>query len=156
MSIKYVSKNLFLLKRIIPIEINRTLSSTCYHWKILGIGACKKLASKAQDNLQSLGYKNTRVIGINDTKESDEEFIKKLKEEQWDAISIGGYVNGFDLNFPINDNNVPKNREDILIWFNRILNLIHEQAPKSKIILVKSPEDIHERIQRIMKNKSND
>ncbi len=46
--------------------------------------------------------------------------------------------------------NVPTDRADILLWFNRVLNIIHELAPKSKIILVKSPQDIHDAVQRIM------
>ncbi|CAF1532439.1 unnamed protein product, partial [Adineta steineri] len=73
-----------------------------------------------------------------------------LKEQQWDAISIGGYVNGFDQSALYHEKDVPTDRADILHWFNRLLNVIHQLAPKSKIILVKSPQDIHDGIQRIM------
>lgn len=49
-----------------------------------------------------------------------------------------------------NDKHIPSDRGEILLWFNRFLNIIHELAPKSKIILVKSGQDIHDGIQRIM------
>lgn len=41
-------------------------------------------------------------------------------------------------------------RTEILLWFNRILNFVHESAPKAKIILLKGPEDTMDGIQRIM------
>ena len=49
-----------------------------------------------------------------------------------------------------NDKTIPSDRGEILRWFNRVLNVIHELAPKSKIILVKSGQDIHDGIQRIL------
>jgi hypothetical protein len=45
---------------------------------------------------------------------------------------------------------VSTDRTDILFWFNRVLNLVHELAPKSKIVLLKSPQDLQDAIQRIM------
>jgi hypothetical protein len=45
---------------------------------------------------------------------------------------------------------VSTDRTDILFWFNRVLNLVHESAPKSKIVLLKSPQDLQDAIQRIM------
>ncbi|CAF0782318.1 unnamed protein product [Rotaria sp. Silwood1] len=108
------------------------------------------MAAEAQKSLIALGYKNSKLLGVYNTKESDQELITALKERQWDAISIGGYVNGYDQTVQFNDKNVPSDRLEILFWFNRVLNIIHELAPKSKIILVKSPQDIHDGIQRIM------
>ena len=71
------------------------------------------------------------------------------------SFIVGGYVNGFDRTNKLNDKNIPTNRADILLWFNRVLNIVHELAPKAKIILVKSPQDIHDGIQRIMGQQQN-
>ena len=62
-------------------------------------------------------------------------------------------MNGYDQSYQFNDKNVPSDRAEILLWFNRVLNVIHELAPQSKIILVKSPQDLHDGIHRIMGKK---
>ena len=64
-------------------------TTTTYNWNILALGAGKKTADKAQKFINSLGYKNTKLINVNNTKESDQELIAALKEKQWDAVSIG-------------------------------------------------------------------
>ena len=53
------------------------------------MGASKQLPANAQKSLVELGYKNAKVIGVVNNKESDQELIAALKEKQWDAISIG-------------------------------------------------------------------
>ena len=63
---------------------------------------------------------------------------------------VGGYVNGYDQSRKYQEKDVSTDREEILLWFNRVLNVIHELAPKSKIILLKSPQDVHDGIQRNM------
>ena len=62
----------------------------------------------------------------------------------------GGYVNGYDQDPKYHEKGISTDRAEILLWFNRALNLVHELAPKAKIILVKSPEDVHDAVQRIM------
>ncbi len=47
------------------------------------------MADEAQKSLISLGYTNSKLIGVYNTVESDQELIAALKEKQWDAISIG-------------------------------------------------------------------
>ncbi len=47
------------------------------------------MADEAQKYLISLGYKNSKLLGVYNTVESDQELIAALKEKQWDAISIG-------------------------------------------------------------------
>ncbi len=63
---------------------------------------------------------------------------------------VGSYVNGFDQAAHYHEKGVSTDRTEILLWFNRVLNLIHELAPKSKIILLKSPQDLFDAIQRIL------
>jgi hypothetical protein len=55
---------------------------------------------------------------------------------------LGGALNGFDDAFP---------REiTTLHWFNRVVNIIHEYAPKAKIIFASSPHDTEDSIERVL------
>jgi L-alanine-DL-glutamate epimerase-like enolase superfamily enzyme len=74
-----------------PLIVDRTVSFkvALYETKLLVIGASKKMAAEAQKSLTALGYKNSKVLGVCNTAESDQEVITALKERQWDAISIG-------------------------------------------------------------------
>lgn len=156
------------------VVIKRAISSNTpsYDWKIFGVGAGKKPVPEAQKKLAALGYKNMKLLGIYNTNESDQEVIAGLKEKQWDVVVIGsffiqhcwmsllhwpffsvvagGYVNGFDQDAKYHEKGIPTDRAEILLWFNRVLNLVQELAPKAKIVLVKSPQDVHDGIQRIM------
>ncbi len=38
--------------------------------------------------------------------------------------------------------------EETTAWFNRVLNIVHANAPRSKIILVRGPEDVVAPIER--------
>ena len=40
--------------------------------------------------------------------------------------------------------------EETTVWFNRVLNIVHTNAPRSKIILVRGPEDIVPAIERVL------
>jgi hypothetical protein len=57
--------------------------------KILGVGAGTKPIAKTQKTLTEMGYDNVKLLGLYNTKESDQEFLTALKEKQWDAIAIG-------------------------------------------------------------------
>ncbi|UJR16909.1 hypothetical protein I4U23_003807 [Adineta vaga] len=133
-----MARRLFNTSFSIPtLIINRTLTSetSVKALKILGVGA---------------GYSNFKPLGLHNTKESDQEFINALKEKQWDVVAIGAYVNGFDQAAHYREKGVSEDRVDILHWFNRVLNLVHELAPKAKIVLLKGPLDFSEAIPRIM------
>jgi hypothetical protein len=70
------------------------MSSTkpSYEWSIFALGAGKKPVPEAQKQLTALGYKNAKLMGIYNTKESDQEIIAALKEKQWDAVAIGSLI----------------------------------------------------------------
>ena len=57
-------------------------------------------------------------------------------------VFLGGGLNGFDDDFP--------KEITTLHWFNRVVNLIHEHAPKAKVIFVSGPQDIEDSIQRVL------
>ncbi len=67
----------------------------------------------------------------------------ELKRALYDGVVIGGYINGQDaVNFPAT--------EETTVWFNRVLNIVHANALRSKIILARGPEDVVPAIERVL------
>ncbi len=109
-------------------------------WRILGFGKHPEIAAAIQEKLRSLGFQATNFVLTND-EAGDERLIAELRRAEYDGVAIGGYINGQDpVNFPAT--------EETTVWFNRILNIIHANAPRSKIILVRGPEDVVLAIER--------
>src|SRR5512137_2634311 len=111
-------------------------------WRILGFGKHPEIAAAAQEKLRSLGFQATTFVLTND-EVGDARLVSELKRAEYDGVAIGGYINGQDaVNFP--------STEETTVWFNRVLNLIHANAPSSKIILVRCPEDVVPAIERVL------
>jgi len=111
-------------------------------WRILGFGKHPEIAAAVQEKLRSLGFQATTFVLTND-EAGDARLVAELKRAEYDGVAIGGYINGQDaMNFPAT--------EETTLWFNRVLNIIHANAPRSKIILVRGPEDAVPAIERIL------
>jgi len=111
-------------------------------WRILGFGKHPEIAAAVQEKLRSLGFQATNFVLTND-EAGDARLVAELKRADYDGIAIGGYINGQDaVNFPAT--------VETTVWFNRILNMIHANAPTSKIILVRGPEDVVPAIGRVL------
>ncbi len=111
-------------------------------WRILGFGKHPEIAAAVQEKLSSLGFQATNFVLTND-EAGDARLVAELKGAEYDGVAIGGYINGQDaVNFPAT--------EETTVWFNRVLNLVHANAPKSKIILVRNPEDAVPAIERVL------
>ncbi len=111
-------------------------------WRILGFGKHPEIAAAVQEKLRSLGFQATTFVLTND-EAGDARLVSELKRAEYDGVAIGGYINGQDaVNFPPT--------EETTAWFNRVLNIIHSSAPKSKIILVRGPEDVVPAIERVL------
>ncbi len=114
-------------------------------WRILGFGKHPEIAAAVQEKLRSLGFQATNFVLTNDAP-GDARLVSELKQAEYDGVAIGGYINGQDaVNFPAT--------EETTIWFNRVLNIIHSNAPRSKIILVRGPEDVVPAIERVLGEK---
>ncbi len=114
-------------------------------WRILGFGKHPEIAATVQEKLRSLGFQATNFALTND-EAGDARLTAELKRSEYDGVAIGGYINGQDaVNFPAT--------EETTAWFNRILNIIHANAPGSKIILVRGPEDVLPAIERALGKK---
>ncbi len=121
-------------------------SSSPTGWRILGFGKHPEIAAVAQEKLRSLGFQATNFALTND-EAGDARLVAELKRAEYDGVAIGGYINGQDsINFPAT--------EETTVWFNRVLNIIHANAPRSKIILVRGLEDVVPAIKRVLGEKS--
>jgi hypothetical protein len=110
-------------------------------WRILGFGKHPELAATMQDTLRSLGFRATN-FALTDDADGDARLVRALKQGEYDGVAIGGYINGQDPESPAT--------EQTTFWFNRVLNLIHAQAPTAKIILVRNPSDALPAIERVL------
>lgn len=111
-------------------------------WRILGFGRHPEIAAAVQEHLRSLGFQATTFVLTNDDA-GDARLITELKRAEYDGVAIGGYINGQNaVNFPAT--------EETTVWFNRVLNIIHANAPRSKVILVRGPEDAVPAIERVL------
>jgi len=114
-------------------------------WRILGFGKHPEIAAAVQEKLLSLGFRATVFVLTND-EAGDARLAAELKRAEYDGVAIGGYINGQDaVHCPAT--------EETTIWFNRVLNIIHANAPRSKIILVRGPEDAVPAIERVLGKK---
>ncbi len=122
-----------------------TSSSRRTGWRILGFGKHPEIAASVQERLRSLGFQATTLVLTND-EDGDAQLVAELKRAEYDGVAIGGYINGQDaVNFPAT--------EETTVWFNRVLNIIHANAQKSKIILVRGPQDVVPAIERVLGKK---
>ena len=111
-------------------------------WRILGFGKHPEIAAAVQEKLRSLGFQVTTFVLTND-EVGEARLVSELKRAEYDGVAIGGYINGQDaVNFPAT--------EETTVWFNRVLNIIHANAPSTKIILVRGPEDVVPAIERVL------
>jgi len=120
----------------------RVVSVRATGWRILGFGKHPEIAAAVREKLGSLGFQANTLVLTND-EVGDTRLISELKRAEYDGVAIGGYINGQDaVNFPAT--------EETTVWFNRVLNIIHANAPGSKIILVRGPEDVVPAIERVL------
>ena len=123
-------------------EISTASYSRPTGWRILGFGRHPEIAASIQAKLASLGFRATNFVLTND-EVGDARLVAELEQAEYDGVAIGGYINGQDaVNFPAT--------EETTIWFNRILNIVHAKAPRSKIILVRGSEDAVSAIERVL------
>jgi hypothetical protein len=126
-------------------NMSSVMSSGPTGWRILGFGKHPEIAAAVQAKLRSLGFQANNFV-LTDDEAGDARLIAELKQAEYDGVAIGGYINGQDaVNFPAT--------EETTLWFNRVLNIVHANAPRSKIILVRGPEDVVPAIERVLGKK---
>ena len=99
-----------------------------------GMSAEKVFAGmrSSEDELTGLGYSvGTCLTDFGETAEAVVQ--NKLAEKQWDCVMIGAGVRVNPSNF---------------ILFEKLVNVVHEHAPQSKICFNQMPADIGQAVQR--------
>jgi hypothetical protein len=109
--------------------------------RILGFGRTAEIAAVIQATLREAGYTATTFV-LTDDDEGDARLVAALQAETYDAIGIGGAINGQMPGMPAT--------EQSTIWFNRVLNLVAEHAPGTKIALVRGPDDALPALERVL------
>jgi hypothetical protein len=109
--------------------------------RVLGFGRTAENAAAIQGKLREAGYRATNFALTNDD-EGDYRLVAELRADTYDAVAIGGAINGQSADSPPT--------EESTIWFNRVLNLIAEHAPGTKFVLVRSPSDALPALSRVL------
>ena len=110
-------------------------------WRVLGFGRDPGVSAAIQEGLRAQGIR-ARAFALTDDPDGDARLERELREASYDGVAIGGFING--------QNPDVRPTSGTTLWFNRVLNIIHSHAPRSKIILVREPADALPAIQRVL------
>jgi hypothetical protein len=110
-------------------------------WRILGFGADEDIALTNQNRMRDDGLRAT-VITVADDVASDKRLTEELKKDTYDGVAIGGLISS---QMP---GSSPTSR--MSLWFERLLNIVQDNAPATKIILVLGPDDILPAVKRVL------
>ena len=118
-----------------------TMSPEPGGWRVLGFGKHPEIAAAIQANLRAAGLR-ARNFALTDDDQGDAQLRRELEQAEYDGVAIGSFINGQD----------PDDRPDAATteWFNRVLNIIHTNAPTAKIILIRNPADAVSTINRVL------
>jgi hypothetical protein len=109
--------------------------------RVLGFGLHTHIARGVQNLLRTNGFRADAIaVGpqVVSSAELDSTVIAKLQSQKWDALVLGAGVTaqGADV----------ERTPQQLRFFNRLLNLLHLNAPGVKLVLVSGPGDALARI----------
>jgi hypothetical protein len=108
--------------------------------RILGVGKRSENAVAMQDLLRRAGYR-AHNFAITDDAEGDALLVAKLAEG-WDAVTIGSFINGQHAELPASAKTTA--------WFNRLLNLLGEHAPGTRVVLVRKPSAVVAAVESVL------
>ena len=124
------------MRRVLVIGLDPSLIDFTQPGYLPGMDAKKVLAGlkASEDELTALGYEVQSCL--TDFGETAEEVVRRqLGQTQYDCIVIGAGVRANPSN---------------LLLFEKLINVIHEHAPKSKICFNTTPADTAAAVQRCM------
>ena len=108
--------------------------------RVLGVGIHQAIGEAAQDALREAGFRAT-VITVTDDPAGDQRLRDALRADTYDAVNLGAGLSGqAPPKFPATAAST--------VWFNRLLNIVHAEAPTAKIVLARGPDDVMAAIER--------
>ncbi len=108
--------------------------------RVLGVGVDEVIGLAAQDSLRQAGLRAT-VIAVTDDADGDDRLRAALRNDPYDAVTLGAGLSG----------QAPPQfaaTAASTVWFNRLLNIVHADAPSAKIVLPRGPNDVLPAIER--------
>lgn len=108
--------------------------------RVLGVGIDESIGVVAEDALRRAGLRAT-VITVTDDAAGDERLRAALRADTYDAVNLGAGLSG----------QAPPEyaaTASSTVWFNRLLNVVHAEAPTAKIVLARGPSDVLPAIER--------
>jgi hypothetical protein len=97
--------------------------------RVLGFGKDPATAAAIQDKARSAGLRAT-TFALTDDAEGDARLVRELEACDYDVVTFGGGINGQNPSSP------PDERSTL--WFERVLNIVHQRAPTARIALVRT------------------
>lgn len=113
-------------------------------WRVLGFGRKSEVAASIQSRLRAEGLR-AHTFALTDDEAGDTRLVSELRAIPWDGIAIGGFLNGQNPEVPPT--------EATTRWFNRVLNLVHREAPQARLILIREPSDASAAIRRVLEGR---
>ena len=107
---------------------------------MLGVGVDEVIGVNAQDALRQAGLRAT-VITVTNDDAGDERLRAALRADAYEAVNLGAGLSG----------QAPPEygaTAASTVWFNRLLNIVHVEAPNAKIVLARGPADVIPAIER--------
>ena len=108
--------------------------------RVLGVGVDQAIGGAAQDALREAGLRAT-VITVTNDPAGDQALHAALRADTYDAVNLGAGLSG----------QAPPRfgaTAESTVWFNRLLNIVHAEAPTAKIVLARGPDDVLPAIDR--------
>jgi hypothetical protein len=109
--------------------------------RILGVGKRAENAAAMQELLRGAGHE-AQNFAISDDATGDALLVAQLRAGPWDVVTIGSFINGQHAELPAS--------EQTTAWFNRILNLIAEHAPGTRVALIRKPSDVVATVESVL------
>jgi hypothetical protein len=109
--------------------------------RVLGFGKHAEIAAQVQDKLREAGIRSTN-FALTDDPEGDATLIEHLRADDYEAVTFGAFITSQQPEAP------PTLEKTV--WFNRVVNLVHEHAPAAKFIFVAGPADALPAIKRVL------
>jgi hypothetical protein len=102
----------------------------------------KPVADATAAAMKQLGERGlaaeTCLVGLDDSDDIDARVAAALQERPWDCVLVGGGIRG---------------REDLLMIFESVVNLVHRLAPQATIAFNGGLDDIAEAVSRRLGSK---
>lgn len=110
-------------------------------WRVPGFGRQADVGAAIEQHVRAQGI-DAHTFALADDTGGDARLADELRRDRYDGVAIGGFINGQD----------PEIRPtmETTTWFNRVLNIIHRDAPEAQIILVRDPADALPAIRRVL------